>query len=266
MMKKKKEKKENGERWLLTYSDLITLLMIFFVVLYSISNINKDEYKQLAASLENALGSSGTSADGSVIPKGSGILDGGTGLTSPEIQENGETDNGNSVQDNNGNGSDGISKKEFTKLRTELYNAIKDSDLKDELKITVEDKGMVITLPNDILFDSGEAEVRTEMKPILDKVAQLINRIDSPVQIEGYTDNVPVNNSKYKSNWQLSAERAANVVYYLVDNDSVKPERLEVIAHGENNPVASNKTAKGRMRNRRISITILYNEDTTVNP
>jgi chemotaxis protein MotB len=261
MMKKKKEKKENSERWMLTYSDLITLLMVFFIVLYSMSNINKDQYQQLAKSLENALGSSGTSADGSIIPKGSGILNGGTGLTSSEIQENGATEDGKSAEDNFSYESDGISKEEFIELRTSLYNAIKDSDLKDTLKITVEDKGMVITLPNDILFGSGEAEVRSEMKPILDKVAQLINSIDSPVQIEGYTDNVPVNTIRYKSNWQLSAERAANVVYYLVDNYNVKPERLTASAHGENNPVASNKTANGRMRNRRISITILYNKE-----
>ena len=261
MMKKKKEKKENGERWLLTYSDLITLLMIFFVVLYSISNVNEVEYKALSQSLENALGSSGKSAGGSVIPKGSGILDGGTGMISDDISENGSTDL-ESGGDYSVNTSDGISKEEFIKLRTSLYNAIKDSELKDKLHITVEDRGMVISLPNDILFDSGEADIKAEMKPLLDQIAHLLNSIESPIQVEGHTDNVPVKNGVYESNWQLSSERAANVVLYLIDNYQIKPERLAAIGYGEYKPVASNETKEGRAKNRRISITVLYNEDT----
>ena len=271
MMKKKKEKKENGESWLLTYSDLITLLMIFFVVLYSISNVNQEEYKALSQSLENALGSSGKSSNGSVIPKGAGILDGGTGMISDDTTENGSTDlengGGDFAVDTSGgdyavNTSDGISKDEFIKLRTSLYNAIKDSDLKDKLHITVEDKGMVISLPNDILFDSGEADIKPEMKPLLDQIAHLLNSIESPIQVEGHTDNVPVKNGIYESNWQLSAERAANVVLYLIDNYQIKPERLVAIGYGEYRPVASNETKEGKAKNRRISITVLYNEDT----
>lgn len=262
MMKKKQEKKENSERWLLTYSDLITLLMIFFVVLYSMSNVSQVKYEALSKSLENALGSSGKSANGSIIPKGAGILDGGTGLISDDTSENGSTDLENGGGDYEVNTSDGISKDEFIKLRTNLYNAIKDSDLKDKLHITVEDKGMVISLPNDILFDSGAADVKTEMRPLLDQIAHLLNSIESPIQVEGHTDNVPVKNGIYESNWQLSAERAANVVLYLIDNYKIKPERLVAIGYGEYRPVASNETKEGRAKNRRISITVLYNEDT----
>ncbi len=236
MMKKKKEKKENGERWLLTYSDLITLLMIFFVVLYSISNVDQEEYKALSDSLNNALGSSGKTIDGSIIPNGAGILDGGTGLTSKDIRDNGDSTSEADGEDYSIDESDGISRDEFIKLRTTLYNAIKDSDLKDKLHITVEDKGMVISLPNDILFDSGAADVKPEMKPLLDQIAQLLNSIDSPIQVEGHTDNVPVSsNGRYESNWQLSAERAANVVQYLIDNYKLKPDyHLHYKRCGEN--------------------------------
>ncbi len=261
MMKKKKEKKENGERWLLTYSDLITLLMVFFVMLYSISNVNQKEYEALSQSLSEAFGTSGKSVNGSIIPKGAGILDGGTGLTSKDIKESGDSQTAKTGEGYNIDTSDGISKEEFATLRNNLNNALKDSKLKDKLRITVEDKGMVISLPNDILFDSGEADVKPEMKPILDQVAVLLNSIDSPIQVEGHTDNVPVNNNEYRSNWQLSADRAANVVQYLIENYKVKPERLVAIGYGEYKPVASNKTQEGRMKNRRISITLLYNEE-----
>lgn len=260
MMKKKKVKKENSERWLLTYSDLITLLMIFFVMLYSMSNISQAKYEELSESLSEAFGTSGKSVDGSIIPKGAGILNGGSGLTGNENEGSGESTAKGSGEDYAIDGSDGISKDDFIKMRTSLYKAIKNSDIKDKLQVTIEDKGMVISLPNDILFDSGEADVKPEMKPLLDQIAQLLNSLDSPIQVEGYTDNVPVNNSKYRSNWQLSAERAANVVQYLVDNYDIRPERLAAIGYGEYRPVDSNKTAEGRMRNRRISITILYNE------
>ncbi|WMJ89514.1 flagellar motor protein MotB [Anaerocolumna sp. MB42-C2] len=261
MMKKKKVKKENGERWLLTYSDLITLLMVFFVMLYSISNVNQKKYEALSQSLSQAFGNSGKSVDGSVIPKGSGILDGGTGLTSKDIKESGDSDKAQSGQENDIDASDGISKEEFARLREELYETLKDSKLKDKLRITVEDKGMVISLPNDILFDSGEADVKPEMKPILDQVAVVLNSVDSPILVEGYTDNVPVNNNQYRSNWQLSAERAANMVQYLIENYKMKPDRLAAIGYGEYKPVASNKTKEGRMKNRRISLTLLYNEE-----
>ncbi len=259
MMKKKKEKKENSERWLLTYSDLITLLMIFFVMLYSISNVSQAKYEELSQSLSEAFGTSGKSVDGSIIPKGAGFLDGGTGLSSDNNLADGESMTEGTVEGDTIKEGGGISRDDFIEMRSSLYKAIKDSDLKDKLHITIEEKGMVISLPNDILFDSGEADVKPEMKPVLDQIAELLNSIDSPIQVEGYTDNVPVNNSKYRSNWQLSAERAANVVQYLVDNYKIKPERLVAIGYGEYKPVASNETAEGRMKNRRISITLLYN-------
>ena len=227
----------------------------------SISNVNQKKYEALFQSLSQAFGNSGKSVNESVIPKGSGILDGGTGLTSKDIKESGDSDKAQSDQGNDIDTSDGISKEEFARLREKLYKTLKDSKLKDKLRITVEDKGMVISLPNDILFDSGEADVKPEMKPILDQVAVVLNSVNTPILVEGYTDNVPVNNNQYRSNWQLSAERAANMVQYLIENYKMKPERLAAIGYGEYKPVASNKMKEGRMKNRRISITLLYNED-----
>ncbi len=261
MMKKKEKKPENSERWLLTYSDLITLLMILFVVLYAISNVNQTEYEALSESLNGAMGNTGKNLNGSIILKGNGILDGGTGITADSNGGDKEAASEGSGEDYSIDESDGISREEFIKLRTSLYNATKNSNLKDKLRITVEDKGMVITLPNDILFDSGEADIKPEMRTVLDEIAQLLNSVDCPIQVEGHTDNIPVNNSEYTSNWQLSAERAANVVQYLVENYKIEPDRLAAIGYGEYKPVSSNKTVEGRMKNRRISITLLYNEE-----
>lgn len=272
MMKKKKEKKENSERWLLTYSDLITLLMILFVVLYAMSTVDQAKYNELSQSLQGALGDKGKTINGSMIPSGSGILEGETPGSGTDIEyqnqstENlGSSEGSNTGEDGTGETGEGEtgdtdSSNEFTNLRTELLQAIKDDKFKDKLYITIEDKGLVISVSNDILFESGKADVKDDMKETLEIIARLINRLSNPIQVEGYTDNIPVHNSRYTSNWQLSAERAANVVQYLIDNYDVKPQRLTAIGYGEYSPVASNDTAEGRERNRRISITILYSD------
>jgi chemotaxis protein MotB len=275
-MKKKKEKKENSERWLLTYSDLITLLMILFVVLYAMSTVDQAKYNELTQSLQGALGDKGKTINGSMIPSGSGILEGETPGSGTDTEyQNQSTENLGSSEGStgeDGTGEDGTgetgesetgdtdSSNEFTNLRTELLQAIKDDKFKDKLYITIEDKGLVISVSNDILFESGQADVKDDMKETLEIIARLINRLSNPIQVEGYTDNIPVHNSRYTSNWQLSAERAANVVQYLIDNYDVKPQRLTAIGYGEYSPVASNDTAEGRERNRRISITILYSD------
>jgi chemotaxis protein MotB len=274
MMKKKKEKKENSERWLLTYSDLITLLMILFVVLFAMSSTDQEKYSQLAQSLQAALGDNGKTINGSMIQNGSGILEEQTPGSGTDIEyqnQSSEQDIGSGEGNNgeDGTGKDGTGKTgesdvksstEFNNLRTELLQAIKNDKFKDKLYITITEKGLVISVSNDILFDSGKADVKSDMKETLEIIAQLINRIGNPIQVDGYTDNIPVHNNRYTSNWQLSAERAANVVEYLIDNNNVKPERLTASGHGEYRPVASNKTAEGRESNRRISITILYSD------
>ncbi len=266
MMKKKEKKSENSERWLLTYSDLITLLMILFVILYAMSNVNLEKYDSLSESLSTALGS-GSSTNGSIIPRGGGgILTGETpgsedydGSTTEESEQN-TVEGGNTGALANENAGE---MNDFAELRERFLEAIESNKLEDKLRITIEHKGMVISLPNDILFESGQAEVKKEMKPTLDTISELLNSIDNPIQVEGYTDNVPVNKGMYKSNWQLSAQRAANVVQYLVENYEIEPERLTAIGYGEYKPFASNETEEGREKNRRISITILFDEEST---
>jgi chemotaxis protein MotB len=150
--------------------------------------------------------------------------------------------------------------KEMKNLQAYVNNVLEDLNMGASVDTSIEERGLTITFKNDVFFDSGSDSLKTDMKGSLDKIATLLNRVDNPIVIEGYTDNVPINaNNIYASNWQLSAARAANVAQYLVEKEAISGERLSAVGFGEYRPVASNDTAQGRSKNRRVEIVILYN-------
>ncbi|MDD3345442.1 MAG: OmpA family protein [Candidatus Omnitrophica bacterium] len=130
-----------------------------------------------------------------------------------------------------------------------------------QIKLQMMEKGLVITVVGDLLFDSGKSKIRPEAYPLLDKVSEVLkdNMAQFDVGIEGHTDNVPIKLSGWKSNWELSTARALSVLHYLVKDQGISPERLSAIGYGEYRPVASNDTAEGRKQNRRVEIVILPN-------
>jgi len=130
-----------------------------------------------------------------------------------------------------------------------------------QIKLQMMEKGLVITVVGDLLFDSGKSKIRSEAYPLLNKVSGILrdNMLQFNVGIEGHTDNVPIRVSGWKSNWELSTSRALSVLHYLVNDQGIAPERLSAIGYGEYRPVASNETAEGRKQNRRVEIVILPN-------
>lgn len=128
----------------------------------------------------------------------------------------------------------------------------------NEVKLQMMEKGLVITVVGDVLFDSGKAKIKHSAYPLLDKVAKVLNEnmANFTIGIEGYTDNVPIKHSNWKSNWELSTARSLSVLHYLVNEKGVPPEKLSAIGFGEYRPVASNDTKAGRKDNRRVEIVI----------
>ncbi len=128
-----------------------------------------------------------------------------------------------------------------------------------QVSVGLDERGLVITFLDEILFDSGKAKIRTQAKPVLEKLATVLKKdlIEQPIGIEGHTDNEPIKHSGWKSNWELSTARATSVLHYFVDDGGVQPTRVSAIGYGEYRPVAANDTADGRQQNRRVEVVVL---------
>ncbi len=238
-MAKKKQKKENSERWLLTYSDLITLLMIFFVVMYSMSSVDSQKYEELAGSLSNSMG----------------ILQGGTGIT------NGTNGTNSSTSFEQILSVDG-------EIQQKLQQYLESHNLTQQVSIHVDPKGLTLSFDDNILFDSGKADIQATYKQHLLEICDILKAFTNDVVVEGHTDNVPISNSKFTSNWELAAIRAINVVHFFIDEGGLPASKLSAISYGEYRPIASNDTPEGRAKNRRIDIVLLsstFYEESQIN-
>lgn len=239
MKRKKKPKKENGERWLLTYSDLITLLMIFFVVLYASSNISAKKFEQLSTSMQQGFGNGG----------GEQVI--GTPITPPISEGQGEPTPIISEE------------KKLENLKAEIDKHIAEENLGGSVTTAIEERGLVVSFKNEILFESGKANLKGGSKEDLLRVVKSISALPNLIRIEGHTDNVPIKTSEFTSNWQLSCIRAANVAQTIGDSKLIAPNRISALGYGEYRPIGDNATDIGRARNRRVDLVILnskYNE------
>ena len=162
---------------------------------------------------------------------------------------------------------------ELSRSKSMLEQKLSQEISDKQVKLQMMEKGLVITVVGDLLFDSGKAKIRPEAYPLLDKVSAVLkdNMRQFNIGIEGHTDNVPIKRSGWKSNWELSTARALSVLHYLAQDQGISPERLSAIGYGEYRPVASNDSKSGRKQNRRVEIVILPNVtkvkgDRTVQP
>lgn len=242
-MKKEKKVKDNSERWMLSYLDFITLLMIFFIVMYAISNVDNEKYKALSTSLKTGFLSGGEDIIGT-----QNNID-----TSPNIDSDySETST-----------SEDSSAQSLENLKEKIDNLIANSDLKDNATTKLQEKGLTISFNSILLFNSGDAAIKDNCTKNLLSISKILNECDNYIRIEGHTDNVSIKNDTFSSNWQLSSIRAANVAEFLTSNGNVNPKRLSSIGYGEYRPIESNDTESGRSANRRVDILIL---DSKFNP
>ena len=254
--KKKKHSEGVGEAWLLPYSDLMTLLLAVFIVLFAVSKVDQVKATEMSKSFQKTM----------MVQGGSGVLPGdGTSLnpTSPTQQGNGvlpysvgKTGTDTGTGSSTGTAND----QQLKQLQEKINQEIADDRESGSVTTAVDSRGVVITFNNVLLFDSGKADIKSDNTAFLLKVAKLINSVDNYVRVEGNTDNVPIQNSIYPSNWELSTARATAVVRFMIDKGNVAPERLSAVGYGEYRPVADNKTEIGRNKNRRIEIVILNEE------
>lgn len=243
--KKHEEAHENHERWLLSYADFITLLMIFFIIMYSMSNLDKEKYKQVAAGLNKAMGGGGGS---NIIGK-----DGGVSIDDEWAPTNTNVVNLEEEQ-------------KLEKVKEVVDKYLKESGLENSVASAVEERGLVLSFKDSLFFDSGKADIKAEQINRLVQIGKILNQPiinGSYIRVEGHTDNRPISNSAYKSNWDLSVIRASNVAQVLISQSGMDPRRVSAAGYGEFRPKADNKDESGKAKNRRVDILIMntkYNE------
>ncbi len=255
--RKKAEEPENHERWLVSYADFITLLFAFFVVMYSISSVNEGKYRVLSETLESVFQSPKRSLD----PIQVGEVSRGEG---PRVAEPGKPDIPLSdielpeVPDNKPPVPERM--QSISELGQQLENVLSELIETDDVVINEGEDWLEIEIKSRILFASGEAELSGEAVPVIGRISDVLAQVANPLQIEGFTDNQPINTPRFPSNWELSAGRAASVVH-LMDDFGIDPVRMAAIGYGQYRPIASNDTAEGRQRNRRVTLVVLGARD-----
>jgi chemotaxis protein MotB len=251
---------DEGERWLVSFADMMTLLFALFMVLFSISSVNTSKLTALQKSLQDAF-------SGAVLSGGKAIMETGsqtapkraaaeppltslTALTSPPAS---------SVNPQTGSTAKkaAAEQEEFQALKRRIDSQARKAGLQGKVLTTVRRRGLVIEILTDkVFFDSGSAQLKPQASGILDKVAVILSgELKHPIVVEGNTDSQPIGGSQYPSNWELSGARAAAVVRTFVGH-GVNPRRVSFTGYGSTVPIATNSTAAGRSKNRRVDVVL----------
>lgn len=241
--------------WLATFADLMSLLMCFFVLLLSFSEMDLQKYKQVAGSMKLAFGVQRV-VKADAIPRGTSVIkqEFSPGKPDPtiikEVRQSTENESRDELRVNSP-----ISE-EIQELMRVIEDKL-DQEISDEvLEVILLDDGVMVRVREADAFPSGSAALQPGFIPVLDKLQSLLDESDGRIVVSGHTDNVPIATSVYPSNWVLSAARAASVVHYLSEIKLTDPSRIEIRAFADTVPVAANDSPENRAKNRRIEINI----------
>ncbi len=253
--KKKHPEHVNHERWLVSYADFITLLFAFFVVMFASSNADKGKAEQVSNSVREALQNGGfTTLVASVL----GGTPGEAGQGNAQRKGPGGAEEAHHDGDVQGvEGGEGGTLVELRPAMEFLAGELRNEIAAGYVELNLEPRGLVVSFREAAVFPSGAATVAPEKLGPLAKVADVVKNLPNPVRMEGHTDSVPIHNSQFESNWELSAARSIKMLELFVAEFAVERSRMSIAAYGENAPISSNDTAEGRARNRRVDIILL---------
>ncbi len=257
--KKKHPEHENLERWLVSYADFITLLFATFVVLYATAKSDLSKVSLARISFEKAF------MGPTFLKKGKGTM---TKPSKQEVDMGGFPNKSSTVSPVMMNFEKEI-EEDYFKLLKQLLKEMMDKN-KDESKyakegiidIQITDRGMVITINDKVLFDSGSAKIKKAAYPTLNKIGKMLKAkfYDHIIKVEGHTDNEPINTILFPSNWELSSARSSAIVRYLIGAFKFKKERMAAVGYADAQPLVENTTAENKQKNRRVQIIVLRNE------
>jgi len=243
------EEHANHERWLLTYADMITLLMVLFIVLFAISQVNQKKFDEFGHGLSKSFGAA------KVVDGGSGVLEGSNKQSDVE-------DDSVSVQEpvarqDQSASADKAIDDTFVKLRQEITRSLRLRGLNGSVEFDRQERGLVINVVTDeVLFDLGSADLRPQGARVLDAIGPPLAHVRNTLSVEGHTDNIPISGGAFPSNWELSTERSTTVLRYLLTK-GIRPSRVSAAGYADQRPLVANDTPAHRARNRRVAIVVL---------
>lgn len=237
--KAKHEEHVNHERWLVSYADFITLLFAFFVVMFAVSQVDSNKVGRFAESVRTASRWQIFEEEA----KGTLPVLGEENGTRPELRSDSQK-KGREINEL------------YRTVRDRLERSLRDGISSGRVNVVEGPDGLIIRLRDSAYFPSGSAEIRGEFIKDLRAVADAIRDLSTPVRIEGHTDSKPIQNATYRSNWDLSAARAASVLAFFTE-ESVSEQYMSIVGYADRRPVAPNTTDEGRRRNRRVDIVLL---------
>lgn len=234
-MKRRRRKAEQvSASWLTTYSDLVTLLLCFFVLLFAFSNLDVKKFQGIMAYFQGSRG----------------VLDGSNVIEIPDLRDQEEID--------------------LEELKSALEEYATSSNLEEEITVSIDERGLIIRFMDRVLFDPGKAELKPEAREILDTVAEILQRDefkDKAIKVEGHADTTPVSpKDGFPTNWELSTARATNVLRYLVEQRGIEGERISASGYSYYRPIAPNDTKENKAKNRRVDIVILKSSQEKYEP
>ena len=242
--------------WMATFADLMSLLLVLFVLLLTFAEMDVIRYKQIAGSIKGAFGFSKEDQlagviemDGSIVGK---ALKAPTPDTPRVVSEIPKAETPKVEIDQTD------SKEEKAEaLEETLSTVLENMGLSDQVGLERIDGDVIVSFPNELAFPSGSSGMTEEFAAVLNRVTPVINQTDGEIHIAGHTDNIPVSSSSpYISNWDLSAARATSVLHHMIDQNGTEPSRMVIQGYGDSRPIATNDTPEGRSQNRRVAITI----------
>ncbi len=221
---------DSNGNWMTTYSDMVTLLLAFFVLLYSFSSVDAGKFDMLVRGLKGRLG----------------VLDGGQTVSQAKLIESGLM----------GQGPGSMSMRGLYNVKAEVSEYIEEKNLEENISLSMDEEGLTIRFTGKVLFDLGEAVLKRDAYSVLDRIGEFIKGVENEVVVEGHTDNWPIDNSRYPSNWELSTSRATNVVRYLIEKKRINPDRLSAAGYSKYKPIHPNDTRQHRALNRRVDVVL----------
>jgi chemotaxis protein MotB len=226
--RKAEEEHDNVERWMVSYADFVTLLFCFFTAMYAISNVDNNKLGKFVRSMREAFNASPLNTKAFSVIEDIPLM--------PPLDMATEA-----------------------RVKDEMASLISQS--KGGIEIKRDERGVIISMMDKFLFESGSAQLKESSRTVVDAAASALKKFPNMIRIEGHTDNVHISNKEFRSNWQLSSMRAINVAEYFIKVQGISPERISATGYAEYKPIAPNDTPEGRAKNRRVDIVILSEKE-----